>query len=142
MTISCGDAGTVANGNVIITDNTVGSRATIECNDGFQLNGNSERICGANGHWSGVLPTCEGINQQLSMLPRISLSYLTAVNCGDPGTLNNGGRDLSGTTYRNTVVYFCDNGFTLEGNSLRRCQKNGQWSGRIPECRSMLHYTI
>lgn len=62
MTISCGDAGTVTNGNVIVTDNTVDSRATIECNDGFQLNGNSERVCKPNGHWSGVLPTCEGTN--------------------------------------------------------------------------------
>ena len=73
VTISCGDAGTVANGNVITTDNTVGSRATIKCNDGFQLNGNSERVCEANGRWSGVLPTCKGTNPQLRILLYISL---------------------------------------------------------------------
>ena len=63
MTIGCGDPGTVANGKIIITSNIVGSKATIECNDGFLLNGNPERVCQANGRWSGVLPTCEGTKQ-------------------------------------------------------------------------------
>ena len=32
------------------------------------------------------------------------------------------------------MVFICDAGFILEGNALRRCQNNGQWSGRVPEC--------
>ena len=61
---------------------------------------------------------------------------LTAIDCGDPGTVKNGRRDLSSTTFSNTVTYFCDDGFIMIGSSVRRCRRNGQWSGSIPECQS------
>ena len=61
VSISCGHPGSVAYGNVIFTDSSVGAKARIECNAGFWLIGISERICQANGRWSGILPTCEGI---------------------------------------------------------------------------------
>ena len=58
--IDCGNAGSVANGRVIVTDTIVGSRVRVECNNGFLLNGEPERVCQDNGRWSGVLPTCKG----------------------------------------------------------------------------------
>lgn len=35
-----------------------------------------------------------------------------------------------------TATYVCNNGFTLEGNSMRTCEavNNGTWSGMDPEC--------
>ena len=30
--------------------------------------------------------------------------------------------------------YFCDDGFTLEGNAEVTCQSNGEWSGSPPTC--------
>ena len=59
-----------------------------------------------------------------------------AIDCGDPATVKNGRRELSGTSFGNTVKYFCDDGFTLIGSSVRRCRRNGQWSGSVPECQS------
>ena len=61
MNIDCGNPGFVANGIIIFTDSSVGAKARIECDRGFWLVGISERICQANGRWSGILPTCEGI---------------------------------------------------------------------------------
>lgn len=58
--IRCGNPGSVANGNVIYSDDTVGSIVRVECNDGFLLNGDPERVCLSDGRWSGGLPTCEG----------------------------------------------------------------------------------
>lgn len=65
-------------------------------------------------------------------------------NCGDPGTPVNGRRVL-GTTFQGDIVrYFCSQGFQLEGDQQRVCQRNGQWSGRLPICRrvSKTHVTI
>ena len=33
-------------------------RVTYHCNDGFQIRGNSERICRSDKKWSGTAPTC------------------------------------------------------------------------------------
>lgn len=56
-------------------------------------------------------------------------------NCGDPGTPVNGRRVL-GTTFQGDIVrYFCSQGFQLEGDQQRVCQRNGQWSGQLPICR-------
>ena len=32
------------------------------------------------------------------------------------------------------ATYSCDYGYKLVGNRVRRCQKNGYWSGRDPKC--------
>ena len=36
-----------------------GGVATYTCNPGFILVGNNTRICGSDGTWSGMMPTCE-----------------------------------------------------------------------------------
>ncbi len=33
------------------------------------------------------------------------------------------------------ATYSCDQGFDLEGESRRRCQSDGAWSGEAPSCR-------
>ena len=38
----------------------VGSVAVYTCNNGFELNGNSRRVCQSNGRYSGEAPVCEG----------------------------------------------------------------------------------
>ena len=56
------------------------------------------------------------------------------VDCGDPGTPDNGLRDLSSTTTGSTVQYSCQGGYMLQGNSSRTCEANGVWSGEVPTC--------
>ena len=64
---------------------------------------------------------------------------LTAVDCG---TLNNpatGQVSHTGrTTYRQTVTYSCDTGYSLAGLSTRMCQATRVWSGSEPTCQGML----
>lgn len=46
------------NGNAVLTSGTtVGDTATVSCNVGYTLSGDSSITCGSNG-WSSV-PTCE-----------------------------------------------------------------------------------
>ena len=37
-------------------------------------------------------------------------------------------------TYGASVEYVCERGFRLEGEDVRTCIGDGEWSGRRPEC--------
>ena len=67
-----------------------------------------------------------------------SVPAYSAVDCGDPGTLTNGQRSLSNTTYNSVVTYTCDVGYTLQGPNSRTCQSSGQWNGSVSQCNGML----
>ena len=41
---------------------------------------------------------------------------------------------LTGTAFRNTATYFCNQGHELIGNKIRVCQENGNWDGQKPLC--------
>lgn len=56
--VRCGDPGTPVNGMTVVTSDAVGSTATHSCNDGFNINGVSDRTCLSNGSWSDSLPSC------------------------------------------------------------------------------------
>lgn len=54
-----------ANGIVTITGTIVGSKATYTCDRGFELIGESTRLCNDVGTWSGTEPTCKGNNVEI-----------------------------------------------------------------------------
>lgn len=57
------------------------------------------------------------------------------IDCGDLESPDNGMVDLSnGTTFGSQAVYTCNDPFKLNGNSVRVCQENGEWSGSTPVC--------
>ena len=58
--VNCGDLDDPANGQVVLNGTLFGSIATYTCDPGFILVGDVERMCQANGEWSGTEPTCEG----------------------------------------------------------------------------------
>lgn len=51
-----------ANGDVSLTDVTVGSTAAYSCDIGFELVGNSRRVCQSDGTWSGEDPICSNLS--------------------------------------------------------------------------------
>ena len=59
------------------------------------------------------------------------------INCGDLVAPDNGQVKFS-TKFGSVAVYSCDPQHVLIGQSQRRCQSNGEWSGTAPECQSML----
>ena len=66
--ISCGSlrVTTTAPGGLTLqlsaSPETVGSRAVYSCsNSNYILVGGAERVCGADGNWTGVEPRCEGL---------------------------------------------------------------------------------
>lgn len=56
---SCGEPGDVPHGWVTADCHTFGCRAVVQCGQGFELVGKSERYCQSDGVWAPKeLPTC------------------------------------------------------------------------------------
>ena len=58
LAITCDDLPDPQYGSVTLTGNRVGAYANYECDFGFQLSGDSQRVCLSSGAWSGEAPTC------------------------------------------------------------------------------------
>ncbi len=64
-------------------------------------------------------------------------SFITAVDCGEPGHGANADKQGSVYTYNNTVTYSCPIGYEVQsGDTVRICQENGNWSGTPLLCSS------
>ena len=116
----CSDPGMPASGTRVGDSFTVGAQVVFNCDSGFTLAGTSPRTCGADGEWSGTQPSC------------------TIKDCGNPGTPAYGAKH-GPTTYTvgNQLVFTCDTGYTLTGDSPRTCGADGQWSGVQPSCSAL-----
>ncbi|XP_022088953.1 sushi domain-containing protein 2-like [Acanthaster planci] len=69
-------------------------------------------------------------------------SYKTAIEsaelviCGTLDVPPNGRKEVSRSSVGGEAVFSCDKGYTLQGESELVCQEDGQWSGKVPTCRS------
>ncbi|EMP25344.1 CUB and sushi domain-containing protein 3 [Chelonia mydas] len=119
---SCGDPGIPGHGSREDSDFKIKSTVRFNCEIGYILHGSEERTCLGNGTWTGRQPECK------------------AVQCGNPGTTANGKVfRIDGTTFSNSVIYSCMEGYILSGSSVRQCTANGTWSGSLPNCTSKIN---
>ena len=61
--VNCKHPGVPANGNVNLTNTTLGCTVTYTCNIPFVLCGDDTRTCLPTGVWSGVAPSCNLISE-------------------------------------------------------------------------------
>ncbi|XP_053398308.1 CUB and sushi domain-containing protein 3-like [Mercenaria mercenaria] len=109
----CGDP-TPVNGKASTPfSTTFGETVMISCNPGYNRNGSSSLTCQHTG-WSDT-PTCD------------------IQDCGDPSPENGTANALTGTTYGETAVIICDNGYILQGHEHIICTDGGYWSDN-PTC--------
>ncbi|KAG8506888.1 CUB and sushi domain-containing protein 2 [Galemys pyrenaicus] len=114
---TCGDPGIPAHGIRLGDSFAPGSLMRFSCEAGHVLRGSSERICQANGSWSGTQPEC-GV-----------------ISCGNPGTPSNARVLFSdGLVFSSSIVYECREGYYATGLLSRHCSVNGTWTGSDPEC--------
>nr|XP_039269170.1 sushi, von Willebrand factor type A, EGF and pentraxin domain-containing protein 1-like [Styela clava] len=109
------------NGKIVGDVFTSGSRVLFECNDGFILHGISSSTCGSNGKWTESIWTCKEII------------------CPEPEALEHGKVFKSDNfKYMSQIVYQCNSGYILRGNSISVCNEKGEWNGsRICEAQNM-----
>ncbi|XP_067388000.1 LOW QUALITY PROTEIN: membrane cofactor protein-like [Emydura macquarii macquarii] len=104
-----------------------GSAVTYKCDPGLSLIGEASIHCttkdNVNGEWSGSAPECK------------------VVKCQEPDVKN--GKKQSGFgpdySYGNTVIFACDDGYTLNGSSTVKCEANSSWVPSLPTCLSIVH---
>ena len=114
--VRCSGLSNPLNGRVSISTDTPGGIATYSCNSGYELVGTERRTCQNDGQWSDRAPTCR------------------IVRCGGLSDPSNGRVIITNDVPGGTATYSCNSGYSLNGQSTRTCQDNGEWSGEAPIC--------
>ncbi|CAI8017726.1 hypothetical protein GBAR_LOCUS10717 [Geodia barretti] len=58
------------------------------------------------------------------------------------GSVSGGGVCYSGDSVGSVAVYFCDDGYSLEGDTTRECLSSGLWNGTTPQCVEIINGCI
>ena len=58
-----------------------------------------------------------------------------AIQCEVPRNPLNGRAVYSSVSYNSLISYECNYGYMLIGDSVRRCERNKQWTGTEPHCK-------
>ncbi|KAI5629830.1 sushi, von Willebrand factor type A, EGF and pentraxin domain-containing protein 1 isoform X1 [Silurus asotus] len=114
---SCGPPPVVENAASLPTGESYQSNVTYICNTGMNLIGPQNVTCQADGTWSSPAPTCEA--------PK---------GCEKPEGLLNGKVQEQSLVSWKALEFFCNKGYTLQGESLIVCMGNGSWSSPFPIC--------
>ncbi|XP_060077759.1 sushi, von Willebrand factor type A, EGF and pentraxin domain-containing protein 1-like, partial [Ylistrum balloti] len=115
-TVECPALRNIPNGLVNMLGRTFTSKAEYSCNQGYDLEGESVRICKPEGFWSGNTPSCQ------------------AGSCSPPISIQNGNVDFKELKLGSVSTYECNLGYELEGNEVRRCMPTLSWFGTDPVC--------
>ncbi|CAH1773668.1 unnamed protein product [Owenia fusiformis] len=112
----------VSHAEFIGDQRSFGVSIAYKCDPGYEIQGEANRTCTAKGIWSGATPSCL----------RISCKPLYQFE---------GGR-IKGSSFKfgDKISYWCNNGYQLEGRSIRECLSNGSWSFTAPRCERISCY--
>ncbi|KAL9989269.1 hypothetical protein ACROYT_G003802 [Oculina patagonica] len=117
--VDCGQPQPLQNGSIIGEETVYPNFMTYICDDGFILRGSPRIQCQTNGTWSKTSSFCQ------------------AKDCGALAVPLNGSINGRETTFPNEATFSCDEGFILNGSTVRRCQANGTWSGVETSCHAV-----
>ncbi|XP_071497251.1 uncharacterized protein [Diadema antillarum] len=111
------------------SDPIYGSQCSVSCNEGYELVGPQTRTCEldngqAPAFWDGEDATCQP--RTCPALPTPPQAVKSGCSQDSPGV------EIFGTL----CSFYCPHGFYGEGDSHRRCQADGTWSGTDFTCRA------
>ena len=64
----------------------------------------------------------------------IVVCYCVAVVCSSLKDPKDGRVSFQSTVFGSVALYFCEQGFTINGEESRTCALNGEWTGKQPTC--------
>jgi len=109
--------GSITNGQISSSVQSLGGVSTFSCDSGFYLVGASTSVCQAGGVWSvSTLPVCQPFCPPLTAPVNANVTM--------PATLTTG----------RVAVYTCASGFAPVGIASVVCNDLGQWSAPAPMC--------
>ncbi|KAG1682277.1 CUB and sushi domain-containing protein 2 [Nymphon striatum] len=117
--VDCGYPEPIFQGFLKLATNTTYYGSTVEygCIPNYKLVGPPRRLCLENGEWSHRVPSCE----EIKCSAPDSVEFILPIS----GVLFSVG---------DVVIYRCQKGYRLEGNSTRQCDRKGKWTKNIPSC--------
>ncbi|KAK4305073.1 hypothetical protein Pmani_023017 [Petrolisthes manimaculis] len=118
--VHCGFPGYLLNGHMEGHSYSYSDTISYICNPGFELRGEAERTCQADGKWSGEDPACEVVR-----CPHL--------NAGPNGEVQAPLYDYLPT---NQISFKCETGYQMDGPSVLTCGGDGEWDGDAPSCLS------
>nr|XP_046184667.1 sushi, von Willebrand factor type A, EGF and pentraxin domain-containing protein 1-like isoform X3 [Oncorhynchus gorbuscha] len=94
-----------------------GTVIVYRCHKGYELTAPTTLVCLEDGGWNGTAPMC------------------VPAECEEPSSPDHGSVNITDTTLGSLVKYSCEQGYELEGESVRQCVAGRQWSDVPPVCR-------
>ena len=109
--VTCGNLEVPSNGSINCSSNNqplqYKDSCTVQCNDGYELQGSEIRQCEASGKWNGSRTLCN------------------IHHCPDITTLIPNSRSCD-TSYTSTCMVECEDGYMISGDSFQySCDLNG-----------------
>lgn len=120
LEITCGYPGYIRNGYIIGRNYHYQDKITYKCYDGYDLIGNSTRICRENGRWYPEKPICKGIQCTAFQKPKHSQINIIAENSYEDFQ-----ESISQFDIGTQIEIICEKNANLTGENLITCQENG-----------------
>eukprot|EP00117_Sycon_ciliatum_P031397 scpid3721/ scgid0121/ Sushi, von Willebrand factor type A, EGF and pentraxin domain-containing protein 1; CCP module-containing protein 22; Polydom; Selectin-like osteoblast-derived protein; Serologically defined breast cancer antigen NY-BR-38 len=118
LPVPCPDPGVVSFGSRQTNGFQISSTVVYECYAGYELQGSDTLTCQPDSTWDNPKPTCEPVQCPALSLPNGLLNPASPSN-----------------SFGTSIRFSCTDGYRLtDGDTVRTCRGNGQWSGRLPRC--------
>ncbi|XP_026669674.1 sushi, von Willebrand factor type A, EGF and pentraxin domain-containing protein 1-like [Ceratina calcarata] len=112
--------------------NVVHAACGIRCKIGFYLTGDSIRLCGTGGNWSGNEPKC-----LLKTCPAVRVPVHGRMRCQTEENQRSIAKDLAAYPIDTRCQFKCDTGYQLRGSKIRNCLPLSQWDGLKATCKAI-----
>ncbi|XP_055055760.2 sushi, von Willebrand factor type A, EGF and pentraxin domain-containing protein 1 isoform X1 [Misgurnus anguillicaudatus] len=93
-----------------------GSMAQYHCHSGYEVSGDIVLMCQEDGTWNGTAPIC------------------APAQCETPPSPEHGSVLVTHSDLGSLVEYSCEEGYELNGQTVRQCLSGQQWSDEAPRC--------
>ncbi|XP_076634348.1 sushi, von Willebrand factor type A, EGF and pentraxin domain-containing protein 1 [Colletes latitarsis] len=113
--------------------NVVHAACGIRCKIGFYLTGDSIRLCGKNGNWSGNEPKC-----LLKTCPALRIPTHGRMRCQNEEDRHLITENFTAYPIDARCQFRCDNGYQLRGSKIRNCLPLSQWDGLKATCKAIM----